>query len=74
MRTYRGPSLIKTIPALCCYSFPSLCAPARSATVPCKGRYAKYLLENGTLPEKRELLSHLKGRIVLKERKIALEN
>ena len=37
-------------------------------------RYAKYLLENGTLPEKRELLGHLKGRIVLKERKIALEN
>ena len=37
-------------------------------------KYAKYLLENGTLPEKRELLSHLKGRIVLKERKIALEN
>lgn len=37
-------------------------------------RYAKYLLENGTLPEKRELLGHLKGRIVLKDRKIALEN
>ena len=37
-------------------------------------KYAKYLLENGTLPEKRELLSHLKGRIVLKERKIALED
>ncbi len=37
-------------------------------------KYAKYLLENGTLPEKRELLSPLKGRIVLKERKIALES
>lgn len=37
-------------------------------------RYAKYLLENGTLPEKRELLGHLKGRIVLKDRKITLEN
>jgi Recombinase zinc beta ribbon domain len=37
-------------------------------------RYAKYLLENGTLPEKRELLSHLKGRIIMKDRKIALEN
>ncbi len=37
-------------------------------------RYAKYLLENGSLPEKRELLSHLKGRIILKDRKIALEN
>ncbi|MBU6321313.1 MAG: recombinase family protein [Patescibacteria group bacterium] len=36
-------------------------------------RYAKYLLENGTLPEKRELLSHLKGRIILKDRRIALE-
>ncbi|HUY62579.1 MAG TPA: hypothetical protein VMV50_02205 [Candidatus Paceibacterota bacterium] len=36
-------------------------------------RYAKYLLENGTLPEKRELLSHLKGRIMLEERKIVLE-
>ncbi len=37
-------------------------------------RYAKYLLENGSLPEKRELLGHLKGRIILKDRKIALEN
>ncbi len=37
-------------------------------------RYAKYLLENGSLPEKRELLGHLKGKIVLKDRKIALEN
>jgi len=37
-------------------------------------RYAKYLLENGSLPEKRELLSHLKGRIVMKDRKIVLEN
>jgi DNA invertase Pin-like site-specific DNA recombinase len=37
-------------------------------------RYAKYLLENGTLPEKRELLGHLKGRIILKDRKITLEN
>ncbi len=37
-------------------------------------RYAKYLLENGSLPEKRELLGHLKGRVILKDRKIALEN
>jgi DNA invertase Pin-like site-specific DNA recombinase len=37
-------------------------------------RYAKYLLENGTLPEKRELLGHLKGRIILKDRKITLED
>jgi len=37
-------------------------------------RYAKYLLENGSLPEKRELLSHLKGRIVMKDRKIVFEN
>jgi len=37
-------------------------------------KYAKYLLENGSLPEKRELLSHLKGKIILKDRKITLEN
>ncbi len=37
-------------------------------------RYAKYLLENGTLPEKRELLGHLKGRVILKDRKITLED
>jgi site-specific DNA recombinase len=37
-------------------------------------RYAKYLLENGSMPEKRELLSHLKGRIIMKDRKITLEN
>jgi hypothetical protein len=37
-------------------------------------KYAKYLLENGSLLEKRELLSHLKGRIIMKDRKIALEN
>ncbi len=37
-------------------------------------RYAKYLLENGSLPEKRELLGHLKGRISMKDRKIALES
>jgi DNA invertase Pin-like site-specific DNA recombinase len=36
-------------------------------------KYAKYLLENGSLPEKRELLGHLKGRIILKDRRIALE-
>ncbi len=27
-------------------------------------RYAKYLLENGSLSEKRELLVHLKGKII----------
>ena len=37
-------------------------------------RYAKYLLENGSLPEKRELLSLLKGRIVMKDRSVTLEN
>ncbi len=37
-------------------------------------RYAKYLLENGSLPDKRELLCHLKGRVIMKDRKIVLEN
>ncbi|MHB8710331.1 MAG: hypothetical protein ACYC6X_02160 [Minisyncoccota bacterium] len=37
-------------------------------------KYAKYLLENGTPFEQRELLGHLKGRIILKDRKIAIEN
>ena len=36
--------------------------------------YAKYLLKEGTIYEKRELLEHLKNRIVLKDRKISLEN
>lgn len=35
-------------------------------------RYAKYLLEEGTLEEKRELLGQLQGKIVLKDRKIQL--
>ncbi len=35
--------------------------------------YAKYLLKNGTLMEKRELLSCLKSELVLKEKKILLE-
>jgi DNA invertase Pin-like site-specific DNA recombinase len=34
--------------------------------------YAKYLLRDGTLTEKRELLACLKSRLVLKDRKIAL--
>jgi DNA invertase Pin-like site-specific DNA recombinase len=37
-------------------------------------KYAKYLLENGTPSEQRELLGHLKGRIILKDRKVAIEN
>ena len=37
-------------------------------------KYAKYLLENGTPSEKRELLGHLKGRIIVKDRKVAIEN
>lgn len=35
-------------------------------------KYAKYLLKEGTRDEKRELLSHLKNRIVMKDRKIAV--
>ena len=35
--------------------------------------YAKYLLKEGTLIEKRELLSFLKSKLVLKDRKISLE-
>jgi len=35
-------------------------------------RYAKYLLEEGSVDEKRQLLEQLRGKIVLKDRKIAL--
>src|SRR3989338_4276100 len=35
--------------------------------------YAKYLLKEGTLIEKRELLSCLKSKLILKEKKICLE-
>ncbi len=35
--------------------------------------YAKYLLKEGTITEKRELLSCLKSKVVLKDRKISLE-
>lgn len=35
--------------------------------------YAKYLLREGTIYEKRELLSNLKNRIVIKDKKISLE-
>lgn len=33
-------------------------------------RYAKYLLEEGTTDEKRELLAQLRGKLVLKDKKI----
>jgi len=35
--------------------------------------YAKYLLREGTLLEKRELLSFLKSKLVLKDKKIILQ-
>ncbi len=35
-------------------------------------KYAKYLLEEGTMEEKRELLEQLKGKLVLKNRKLVL--
>ena len=35
--------------------------------------YAKYVLKSGTMHEKRELLSNLKNKIVLKDRRISLE-
>jgi hypothetical protein len=34
--------------------------------------YAKYLLKDGTLMEKRELLSCLRSKLILKEKKILL--
>lgn len=37
-------------------------------------RYAKYLLENGTVQEKRDLLEHMRGKIIMKDKKIALVN
>jgi DNA invertase Pin-like site-specific DNA recombinase len=35
-------------------------------------RYAKYLLQEGTLDEKRDLLNQLRGKLVMKDRKIRL--
>lgn len=35
-------------------------------------KYAKYLLKNGSREEKRELLEHLRDRLILKDREIAL--
>jgi hypothetical protein len=35
-------------------------------------KYAKYLLKNGSREEKRELLEHLKNRLILTDRQIAL--
>ncbi len=37
-------------------------------------RYAKYLLQNGTMQEKRDLLEYMRGKIVMKDRKISLES
>ncbi len=34
--------------------------------------YAKYLLENGAIEERRALLEHLRGKIVMKDRKVCL--
>ena len=36
-------------------------------------KYAKYLLQHGAPTEKRELLQHLRNRIVMKDKKISLE-
>jgi len=36
-------------------------------------KYAKYLLEEGGMEEKRELLSHLRGKLVVTEKKISIE-
>jgi len=35
--------------------------------------YAKYILQEGTIIEKRELLSYLKSKLVLENRKLRLE-
>ena len=47
-------------------------APENDLEVDMKN-YAKYLLEEGTIDEKREMLSCLKSRIVLKENELLLE-
>ncbi len=36
--------------------------------------YAKYILQQGTILEKRELMSNLKNRLVLRDRRITLDN
>lgn len=45
---------------------------ARNSEIDIKN-YAKYLLREGTITEKRELLSCLKSKLILKDRKIELE-
>lgn len=35
-------------------------------------RYAKYLLEEGTIEERRELLEHLRGQLVMRDKKVSL--
>ena len=35
-------------------------------------KYAKYLLEEGSMEEKRELLSHLRGKLIVNDKKITL--
>jgi hypothetical protein len=35
-------------------------------------RYAKYLLQEGSRDEKRELLEHLQGKLAIKDKKISL--
>ncbi|MDO8561929.1 MAG: hypothetical protein Q7S05_03825 [bacterium] len=35
-------------------------------------KYAKYLLEEGSMEEKRELLTHLRGKLVINDKKITL--
>ena len=36
-------------------------------------KYAKYLLEEGSVDEKRELLSHLRGKLTISDKKIRLQ-
>ncbi len=35
--------------------------------------YAKYLLEEGTLEEKRDLLQYLKGKLAIEDKKVRIE-
>ncbi len=35
-------------------------------------KYAKYLLEEGTMEERREILEHLRGKLIAKDGKITL--
>lgn len=54
-------------------SLESVCEEARRGDEPDLKDYIKYLLKEGSIIEKRELLANLKSMLVLKDKEIALK-